>query len=147
MENSQEHIEKERTEKVRNLLMQYGEYQSELIAIEATMKELKSSISTELGDVNKMVFDHLATVQKVASTNTVSYDTELVVSLLLNALQNNDNHTAMSIIRTISGFNADKLDKLSLNAMNNGELHVSQALSEARSESKRAGSLRIVFSK
>jgi hypothetical protein len=67
--------------------------------------------------------------------------------LLLSALQNNDNHTAMSIIRTISGFNADKLDKLSLNAMNNGELHISQTLNEARGESKRAGSLRIVFSK
>lgn len=137
----------EQASRVRELLMQYGELQSEQVAIEATMKEVKSSITQELGETNKMVFDHLATVQKVASTTTVSYDTELVVSLLITAIQGNNFNTAVSIVRAISGFNADKLDKLAMNALNDGELGVSQALNEARSESKRAGSLRITFSK
>lgn len=137
----------EQASRVRELLMQYGELQSEQVAIEATMKEVKSSINTELGETNKMVFDHLATVQKVASTTTVSYDTELVISLLITAIQGNNFNTAVSIVRAISGFNADKLDKLAMNALNDGELGVSQSLNEARSESKRAGSLRITFSK
>lgn len=142
MENSQE-----RNERVRNLLMQYGEYQSELVAIEATMKDIKSDIQKEMGDDTKMAFDNFASVQKVASSTVVSYDDKSIVGIILQAIQDNDMHSVIELVQTATAFDASKLDKLAVSALSDGQLRLSQRLTDARKESNRSGSMRITFVK
>lgn len=135
----------DRTEVVRSLLVEYGEYQSELTAIEATMKDIKGRIQAEMGDDTKMAFDHLGSIQKVASSTVVSYDADAVISVVLKALQENDIHTVIALVRAVSSFDSAKVDRVGMNALSDGQIAISKSLTDARKESTRAGSMRITL--